>query len=227
MTGEAGWGLQPPPGHPFLGLESTWGHLSRLPGGRRRPEPFLGARLCLEQAAPQMKWRDLGLMERTSSPLGSGQGPHKAGGADRQVESPGSQGQSPPSEHFLDNFCPPPPLPNHLEPGQSPTLGFPACPGPLGRDTPSGLFPEPRRAERVPEADSGVPLGSGEMGRALFALISGEDVERGGPVPGPHCMGVTPPPGTLQCSPTTSPCAHRPLHPLVHAGNTSFLLGTL
>lgn len=30
-----------------------------------------------------MKWRDLDLMERSPSLLGGGQGPHKAGGADR------------------------------------------------------------------------------------------------------------------------------------------------
>lgn len=45
------------------------------------------------------------------------------------------------------------------------------------------------------------------MGRALFALISGEDMERVGPVPGPHCMGVTPP-----RDPAVRP-HHLPMHP--------------
>lgn len=175
-----------------------------------------------------MKWRDLDLMERTPSLLGGGQGPHKAGGADRQVESPGSQGQSPPSEHFLDNFRPPPPppLPNHLEPGQSSTLGFPACPSPLGRDTPRGSSVSQGGQRGSRKQTLGSRWGWGRWAVPCLLSFPGR-TWRGSALCLALTAWVSPHPGTLQCSPTTSPCTHGPLHPLVHAGNTSFLLGTL
>ena len=51
--------------------------------------------------------------------------------------------------------------------------GFPCLSQPPGARRPSGRFPEPRQAERVLEPDSRVPLGVGEIGHALFALVSG------------------------------------------------------
>lgn len=137
------------------------------------------------------------------------------------------KGRAPPSEHFLDSFrpLPPLPLPNHLEPGQSPTWVSLPVPAPWG-ETPL-ISLEPRQAERVPEPDSRVLLELGEMGRALFALISRVDVERVGLVPGPHCIGVIPLPGDPAVRPHHLPvCPWAPSPP--HApGFASFLLGTL
>lgn len=155
-------------------------------------------------------------MERTASPREVVRVPiRQVGLTDLSQGCPGSQGQSPLPEHFLDSF-------HRYHHYHFPIIlsqdsrqpGFLYLSQPPGARCPS-ISLEPRQAERVPDRLLGSCWGLGEVGRAQFALISRVDDGEGWPCAWPSLHRYHPPsPGTLQCGPTTS---RVPAGPFTHS----------